>query len=161
MERAHQINRTKREIEVKLLTMGDYVKIDYLQRTLKGSLDGETKKFVQQTLSKIYETRGMFLEAAKVMKHAADAEIAERVKVLEFMKSVELFVKSGYFDEADATFRTAVSLVRESEKNVLKNELKKFYLMQAVNYEKNKKRDYAKRTYEKILTLNLAQNEKT
>lgn len=153
--------KTRREIEAKLANSGDYVKIDYLSKMLKMQLDSETRKFVQNTLSKIYENKGMFFEAAKLAKSLAESGVADLLKIQNYMNAVALYIRAGYFDEADSVLRSAVSFtVRESDKTSLKNDAKKFYFDQAAMYEKNKRRDFAKRTYEKILSLQLDGSER-
>ncbi|MEK6825139.1 MAG: hypothetical protein AABY02_04775, partial [Nanoarchaeota archaeon] len=82
--------RTKQDIQTKLAKMGDYVKIDYLCRALSSGLDFETRKFVLLELSKLYESRSMYLEAGKLMKNAAEINTTFKGKITDFMKSVEL-----------------------------------------------------------------------
>src|SRR3989344_1894106 len=101
---------TKKIVEEKLKTMGDYVKMDYLSGCLKNSLDFETRKFVLTTLSRIYESRAMYSEAGKLIKASADINTTFDSKIGDFMKAVELFVKAGNYDEADNTFNKAIVL---------------------------------------------------
>ena len=56
--------RTRTEIDAKLKTMGEYVKMSYLQRAAKSQLDFDTRKFVLLELTRIYEQKGMFLDAS-------------------------------------------------------------------------------------------------
>ncbi len=152
--------RGKHEIELKLKDMGDYVKMDYLQRAMISGLDFDTKKFVQIRLAKIYESRNMFSEAGKLIKNSADINTTFRGKIQDYMKSVELFIRAGNFDEADVSFKLALACASNEQKRELKNGLKKLYEMQAGYYLKQDKRNSAKTTYERLLKQDLNDCEK-
>jgi tetratricopeptide (TPR) repeat protein len=152
--------RTKQEVEAKLATMGDYVKIDYLQRALGSGLDFETRKFILLSLSKLYESKGMYLEAAKLMKNAAEINTTFKSKIGDYMKSVELYIRGSSYTEADFVFAQALALGTEREKSELKSVMKNYYLTQARNYVKVDKRSFAKKAYEKLLTLELPPQER-
>ncbi|NCN98969.1 hypothetical protein COU62_02755 [Candidatus Pacearchaeota archaeon CG10_big_fil_rev_8_21_14_0_10_35_219] len=152
--------RSKHEIELKLKGMGDYVRMDYLQRAMRSSIDFDTKKFVQIRLAKIYESRNMFKEAAKLIKNSADINTTYRGKIQDYMKSAELFIRGGGFDEADTVFKFALACGNSKEKEEMKNGLKNYYQNQAEYYMKRDKRNQAKKTYEKMMTLSLNDDEK-
>lgn len=152
--------RTKQEVEAKLSTMGDYVKMDYLQRALGSGLDFETRKFVLLQLSRLYETKGMYLEAGKLMKNAAEINTTFKSKITDFMKSVELYVRGGNYTEADFVFAQALALGTDREKSELKMLMKNYYLTQARGYSKVDKRSLAKKAYEKLLSLELGPQER-
>ncbi len=153
--------KTKQEIEAKLAGMGDYVKMDYLQRSLKSGLDFETKKFVMVRLASIYESRKMFLEAARLMKFAADINTTFKGKMQDYMKSVQLFIRGGDYDESDRVLKQAIVCGNEQEKRDMKENVKKYYSEQAEIYMSADKRNQAKKTYEKMLSLNLSGYEKS
>lgn len=152
--------RSRQEIESKLKTMGDYVKIDYLNRALGSGLDFETKKFVQMTLSQLYESRAMYLEAGKLMKNAAEINTTFKNKIGDFMKSVELYIRGGNYQEADLVFAQTLALATDREKPELKNTLKNYYLGHARAYAQADKRNQAKKAYERVLSMELAPSEK-
>lgn len=152
--------RSKQEIEAKLSKMGDYVKIDYLQRALASGLDFETRKFVLVTLSKLYDGRAMHMEAAKHMKNAAEINTTFKGKINDFMKAVELYIKGGSYQDADFVFAQALALGNEREKLELKQTFKSYYLNQAKAYSTGDRRSLAKKVYEKLLTLDLNADEK-
>lgn len=151
---------TRREVEAKIASVGDYVKMDYLADCLKKNLDFDTRKFVLTTLSKIYESRGMYSEAGKLMRWSADINTTYDGKVGDFMKSVELYIKAGVFDESDVSFNKALVLANQPQKNEIKTKRKLMYAAQAKEYIKRDKRKHAMETYEKLLTLDLGPNEK-
>jgi tetratricopeptide (TPR) repeat protein len=152
------INResvTKKEIEVKLANSGDYVKMDYLQRCLKMQLDFDTKKFVLTKLSNIYEGRKMFLEAGKMIRNSADINATADSKFNDFVKSLELFIKAGSFDEADITYKKALAMANARQKVELKIKMKDLYKFQVNELLSRDKRKHALEVYEKMLALDL------
>jgi tetratricopeptide (TPR) repeat protein len=152
--------RTKQDIQNKLAKMGDYVRIDYLNRALGSGLDFETRKFVLLELSRLYESRSMYLEAGKLMKNAAEINTTFKGKIGDFMKSVELLVRGGNYTEADQIFAQTLALATDRERPELKVLLKGYYFVQARAFTKADKRTQAKRSYEKLLTLELNPQEK-
>lgn len=147
--------RTRQDIELKLSRMGDYVKMDYLQRAMTSGLDFETKKFVMTKLSALYENKNMYLEAAKLLRNAAEINTTFKGKIGDFMKSIELYVKAGSFQEADFVFNQSLALAADNEKMGLKSNYRKLYLDMARSYMRSDKRTQAKKTYEKALMLDL------
>lgn len=152
--------RNKQDIQAKLAKMGDYVKIDYLNRALGSGLDFETRKFVLLELSKLYEARSMYLEAGKLMKNAAEINTTFKGKIMDFMKSVELLVRGGNYTEADQLFAQTLALATDRERPELKQLIKGYYFVQARAYAKVDKRTNAKKAYEKLTTLELNPVEK-
>jgi len=134
--------------------------MDYLQRALKSGLDFDTRKFVLLRLAGIYEAKRMFNEAARLIKSSADINTTYAGKINDYMKSVELFIKSGNFDEADIVFKQALACGNNKEKEEIKTNLKSYYVSQAEIYLGLDKRNHAKKTYERILKLELNPNEK-
>ena len=152
--------KSKGEIEKRLTDMGDYVKMSYLQRASRSGLDYDTKKFVLLRLAGIYEARRMFLEAAKMIKIAAEINTTFRDKIRDYMKAVELYIKGGSYTEADNLFSQALALGNSKEKHEIKKNFKSYYLNQGKFYLNNDKRNYAKVVFEKALTLDLDMNER-
>lgn len=151
---------TRKEVEAKIASVGDYVKMDYLSACLKKQIDFDTKKFVLTKLAAIYETRGMYAEAAKMMRYSADINTTFDGKLSDFMKSTELFVKGGNYDEADVSFTKALGCANTMQKESIKSKRKEYYKNQAKEYVKKDKRKHAMETYEKLLMLDLNQSEK-
>lgn len=152
--------RSKAEIEARLATMGEYVKIDYLQRALNAHLDFETRKFVLTRLSGMYEDKGMLLEAAKLMKSAAEINTTFKNKIQDYMRCTELYVRGLSFQDADLMLAQAVALGNEREKVEIKAAYKKYYDQLAEISIKRDKRQNAKKAYEKLLTMDLSADEK-
>jgi len=146
---------TKKAIEDKIATMGDYVKISYLSGCLKKTLDFDARKFVLITLTKLYEERKMFSEAGKMMSFAADINTTFNGKITDFIKSTELFIKGGSYDDADLSFKKALAAATTSQRNEIKGRVKEMYRMQAKDHLSKDKRKNALEVYEKMLTLDL------
>ncbi|MBI3334794.1 hypothetical protein HYZ97_04880 [Candidatus Pacearchaeota archaeon] len=151
---------SRREVETKLNSVGDYVKMDYLQQCLKKNLDFDTRKFVLTTLSGIYETRHMLLESGKLIRASAEINTTFEGKMNEYMKSVQLFIKAGAFDEVDISFAKALACAAERQKEGLKQKRKDWFKAQADEFLKKDKRKHAMGTYERLLTFELQQDEK-
>jgi len=148
------------EIEEKLQMVGDYVKMDYLQSCLTHQLDFDTRKFVLIKLAGIYEARRMFLDAARLMKHAADINTTYQRKIDDFVKSGELFIKAGRYDLAEELFNRALASANAKQKEQIKISRKEFYKIQAKSYLNKDKRHNAMKTYEKLLSLGLDLEER-
>jgi len=156
-----KLSITRKEVEDKLKSVGDYVKMDFLSTCLKKQMDFDTKKFVLLKLSEIYEARKMFSEAAKMMRNAAEINTTYDGKMTDFMKSCSLFVKSGHFDEADVSFTKAMACASGMQKDRIKAMRKEAFKAQAKEYIARDKRSHAAETYEKLLGLeSLAPDEK-
>jgi tetratricopeptide (TPR) repeat protein len=152
--------RTRAEIDAKINNMGEYVKMSYLQRAVKSQLDFDTRKFVLIELTKIYEQKGMFLDASKTIRTAADITTTYKEKIGQFMKAVEFSVRGASFSEAERLFAQALALGNDREKWEMKQIYKQFYFVQAQTCLKNDRRNNAKEMYQKILSLDLSAEER-
>ncbi len=157
------INResvTKKEIEAKLANSGDYVKMDYLQRCLKMQMDFDTKKFVLVKLAAIYEVRKMYLEAARMMRNAADINATLDSKFNDFLKTLELFIKAGNYEEVEITYKKALGIGNTKQKVSLKMKMKELYRTQAKELLGRDKRKHALEMYKKLLEFDLDSTER-
>lgn len=151
---------SKRNIEEKLKNVGDYVKMDFLQQCLKRQLDFDTRRFVLITLAKVYESKKMYLEAGKLTRNAADINTTYEAKMNDFLKSTELFIKAGNFDEADISTTKAFAVANDRQKVEIKIRIREAYKLQANELLKKDKRKQAMESYEKLLRLDLNPGEK-
>src|SRR4030042_6121209 len=150
---------TKTEIEKELAGKGDYVLIDNITRFLKENLPTDIRKFVYMRLSEVYERRNMFADAADIFGKLAEISTPAE-KTNNFVKETECYIKAGFFDRADAAIRKIISEVKAGERGKIMISIKEFYKNQAQLYEKEKRRNRAVKTYEKLLTLNISDAEK-
>jgi len=154
------IEKTKQEIEVRLEGMGDYLRMNYLSSCLKNHLDFETRKFVLVRLSGIYEVRRMYLDSGKMMLAAADINTTFQTKIIDFIKTAELFIRGDYFELAETSMKKAIAIANENQKKEIRNSVKEFYKTHAKLCLAKDKRKKAMDAYEKILTLDLDSEER-
>ena len=155
-----QKGMTKAEIERELYGKGDFVQIDNLTRFLKEILPLDTKKFVYAKLIEVYEKRNMFAEAGKLYEHLAEFSTTFNEKIKNFIKASECYIKSGFFDRADCSMKKALSESNSSEKANIYITIKDFYKKQAEVYIKEKRRNNALKIYEKMINMNISEQEK-
>lgn len=153
--------RTRFEIDAKIKTMGEYVKMSYLQRAAKSQLDFDTRKFVLLELAKVYGQKGMFLDAAKSVRAAADITTTFKEKMGQFMKAVEFNVRGNNFAEAERIFSQALALGNDRERWEMKQLYKQLHFAQAQAYLKHDRRNNAKEMFQKMLSLDLNADERT
>jgi tetratricopeptide (TPR) repeat protein len=151
---------TKAEIEKELSGKGDYVLIDNITRFMKENIPTEMKKFLYAKLAGIYEKRNMFSDAADVYGRLTEISAAPAEKENCLVKETENYIKSGFFDKADMSIKKIIATVKANERPKIMIAIKEFYKTQAKTYEKEKRRSFAVKTYEKLLTLNISDFEK-
>ena len=156
---SHSTNN-RREIEEKLKTLGDYVKIDYLARCLKEGPDFDTRKFILTNLSKLYEAKGMYAESGKNLLAGADINTTYEAKIADFMKAAELFMKSNDFSDADVAVTKALASANTKQKAQIKAQQKALYNAQAKILIAKDKRSHAVQAYEKLMTFDMTPQEK-
>ncbi len=151
---------TKVEIEKELTGKGDFVLIDNMTRFLKENLPIDIKRFIFVKLTEIYEKRNMFFDAAEVYNRLVEISLSQIDKVNYIVKEIECYIKAGLFDKADLAMKKIAGEAKATDKQRIIRSIKEFYLSQAQVYEKEKRRNKAVKTYEKILTMNLLDVEK-
>ncbi len=150
----------KSEIEDFLKGKGDFVQIDHLTRFLKSNVPMETKKFIYQKLSELYEKRGMLTEAAKMQDNAAIASLPTAEKLKLHIKETELYIQAGQFTRADEAMKKIFTLANATERNEIYIRIKEFYKKQAAVYDKEKRRNNAAKMYEKVLEMKISEGER-
>lgn len=151
---------TRKEIEAKISNIGDYVRMDYLQSCLKKQLNFDTRKFASNELARVYEERKMYLDAAKIVRSAADINTTFEGKMNDFLKSADLFIKAGSFDEADISVSKALAVANDKQKVGIKLKIRDSYRSYAKDMLSKDKRKHAMEAYEKLLSLDLNPLEK-
>ena len=150
----------RRDVEAKLTQVGDYVKMDYLQACLKKTIDFDTKKYVLTTLADIYETKKMFLEAAKMLRMAAEINATAASKMQDYLRSMTLSVKGGNFAEAEISYTKAVACAEGIQKERVKAHRKEAFRKQAEELVAKDRRKGAAEAYERLLSLELFPDER-
>ena len=153
--------KNRKEIEIRLKTLGNYVKIDYLASCLKEqSLDFDTRRYVLLELAKLYKERKMFSEAGKMLHAAAPINTTYKGMLSDYVASAEMFVKGGNFENSDISFEKALACANDNEKFEIKQIKIDYYKHRAEEYLRDDKRTNAVAAFEKLLTLNLALTER-
>lgn len=152
-------NMRKKEIEEVIEGQGDFVKIDHLTRYLKQMPPLEMRRFAYSKLAKIYEDRRMYFDAAKAYKNMALNSTIYREKIRYHIKEAESYIQAGEFNEADKALKSALSEANKDQRVQIYREIKQFYKEHAEALEKEFKTNHASKVYEKILTLNLTEEE--
>ena len=150
----------KEEIERELAGKGDYVLIDNITRFLKENLSQDIKRLIYTKLLEIYEKRNMFFEAADIYRKLSEIAIKPSDRISYVAKEVECYIKSGVFEKADAAIAKISEDVKQAEKNRIMTSVIGTYKKQAEIYEKERRRNRAAKTYEKILTMKIPEEEK-
>jgi len=151
---------SKEEIDKFVLGKGDFVQIDHLSELLKENLSLDIKKYVALKLVDIYERRSMLTDAAKMFDLIALNSIAFTEKMKNYVRSAGMFIRAGEFERAEETVRKAQSYANASEKNEINFIIKDFYKRQAEIYEKEIRRASAVKIYERLLEMNLNEEER-
>ena len=150
----------KSEIEKELSGKGDYVLIDNITRFAKESIPTDIRKFIYTKLIEIYERRNMFGDAADIYAKLSEISAIPAEKSNYLIKETEDCIRAGFFDKADIAIKKIIANVKATERPKIMISIKEFYKKQAEIYEKEKRRSFAVKTYEKMLTLNISDAEK-
>lgn len=148
------------DIEEAIKGKGDFVKIEYLERFLKGKIPTDRKRFIYQKLVEIYEGKRMWTDAAKVYNNLALISVSTADKRKNHVKEAEMYIRADKFDFVDDVVKKAIQDATQRESNEVYATLKEFYKKQAETYEKEKRRSHAIKIYEKLLYMNIPQQEK-
>ena len=160
MENSKKVTVSKQDIEKNIQGKGDYVQMHYLSTILQRQLDFDTRKFAMIKLIHLYESKCMFLEAAKLMKGASEINTTFNGKMQDFIKAATLFIRAGDTYSADVLFSEAAALGNQEQKFKIKEIKKEAYKTQAKVYIGKDKRSHAMQICEKILTLDLREDER-
>jgi tetratricopeptide (TPR) repeat protein len=153
--------KTKEEIQEKLKTIYTPLsKIAYLEIALKQNLDIETKKFLWETISNLYELRAMYDKAGKAMSGKAGLEFTFKTKIDSYIKSAELYCKAGKPEEAEDMFVKSSRDTTLEQKEAIKFAMKNLFMLSAQNLEKQGKKVSALKFYEKLIKMKLDDLEK-
>ena len=146
------LEKTRQEVEGKTNKLSDFLKMEYLENCKKQVKDVEIQKFCRKKLSELYEIRKMYPESARNMASFADMIIKNREKIEANLKEIELWIKAGFYDNADASLKKVLAIGSSRERAEIKGKVKNMYLSQALVYEKENKNSRALQIYELLLS---------
>jgi len=151
---------TIEEIDRELSGKGDFVQIDHMTRFIKEETNPEIRKYVSIKLSDVYQKRGMFSEAAKIYEMLGEFSKAYADQTKYYVIAAELYIKAEMYFQADECVRKAFREITIKQQNEILKKIRDLYLSQAEMYEKVKRRNNAMKIYEKLLTMDISNEEK-
>lgn len=143
----------KEELEKGLEERSDFLKIEYLERSLRESPSIDVKKFIFEKLAELYEKKKMFLEAGKNLSKIADISITFREKIDFFIREIELYIRASKYDLAREGMKKALGIASMAQRREIKEVIKQIYLRQLEVYEQEERRSHAVKIYEILLDL--------
>lgn len=153
-------NMQKHEIEEILQKKGDFVQIDYLSELLEQNPPLEIKQFAYEKLAELFGKKGLYSEAGKMYENRALSSVKFKEIITDYMKASKVYLKGGEFDRAEKAMKKAMAEASESEKKQIYEEFKNYLKEQGEQYEKIKKRKNAATVYEKLMEINLSDEER-
>jgi len=156
-----EAKETKREdIENKLKTIGgDMLKMEYLENCLKQNQTFDVKKFLHVKVADLYERRLMLNDAIKNIDAAAEIAVTFREKIDLYKKEIELAIRHGSYDAAEASFKKAIAAASSTERDDIRKYLKNVYFARANELEKMQKNNNAIKIYERLLIFGFVSEE--
>ena len=145
------LEKKREEIEAKVNTMSDFLKMEYLESCLKSNPDINIHKYCYKKLSDLYENKIMYSEAAKYMAKFEELCVGAKEKIAAIVKEAELLIKADQYDSADYLYKKAMSFADTAEKFEIKRKMVEFYKKEAANFEKSNKISAALKIYEKLV----------
>jgi len=147
------LEKKREEIEAKVNTMSDFLKMEYLESCLKTFPDINVCKYCYKKLSELYENKIMYPEAAKYMAKFGELCAGAKEKIAAIVKEAELLVKAGSYDPADYLYKKAMSFADTAGKFEIKRNMIAFYKHEAANFELSGRSAGALKIYEKLVNF--------
>jgi len=153
------LEKTKEEIKTKAEKMSDFLKMEYLESCLIKNLNIDVIRYCYKELSRLYEKRKMFSEAAKYACKFQGVCINQKEKTNAQLKEIELLIKGGFYDNADMASKKLLSSLNEREKIIIKKIIISIYKIEASKLEISNKNSSALKIYERLINL-VSEDEK-
>ncbi len=145
------LERDKKEIEIRVSKMSDFLKMEYLESCLKKFSDHEIQKFCCVELSRLYESKFMYLEAVKYIFKFQELSGNPMEKKRASQKEIELLIKGGFYDKAESVVKKTLTMLNDSEKMELKRNIVSWYKVIGEKAERMGRNAEIIKVYEKIL----------
>lgn len=154
--------KTVEEFKEKLASMStDLNKITYLESALKETGHSfEIKRFLWGEIGTFYGGRKMFEKAAQAISNKASMDITFREKVDSYVTAADLYSRAGKVDLADEMFSRATRDATVEQRNKIKLARKNIYSVSARELERLGKRMGALKFYEKLIKMDITDDEK-
>ncbi len=151
---------SKSDIEKGIDGLGNFVKIDKLNRFLREAQSSDVKRFIFIKLAESYDLVGMPGEASKAYNGAAIVSITFKDKIKYYIEETKMDIKAGAFRDADESLKKAFSQANSSQKEDILSEIKKFYMTLGESYEEESKRGHAMKLFEHLAGMRLSEEER-
>ena len=145
------LEKDKKEIEIRVSKMSDFLKMEYLESCLKKFTDHEIQKFCCIELSKLYESKFMYPEAVKYIFKFQELTGNPMEKKKASQKEIELLIRGGFYDKAESVVKKIVAILNEQEKFELKRNIIGLYGAIGEKAERNGRNAEIVKVYEKML----------
>jgi hypothetical protein len=146
------LEKTKNEIESKVRTMSDFLRMEYLELCSKKFNDIEILRYCYKELSDLYEKKFMYAEALKYVSKLKGLVILRKEKVECILKEIELLIKNGFYNKADIMFLDALRVLDEQERFELKRNVTNLYNEEAKKFERVNKNTSLLKVYESLIS---------
>ena len=151
---------SKSDVEKGIDGIGNFIRIDKLNRFLKEAQSSDVKRFILLKLAEAYDSVNMPEEAAKAFGHAVIASITFRDKIKYCIEETKMHAKAGNFREADESMKKAFSHANSMQKEEILSEVKKYYMKIGEEYEHALKRGHAIKIFEHLAGMRLSEEER-
>lgn len=128
-------------------------KIEFLENELKKIQNPELKKECHILTAQLYEGKRWWSNAAKNYRIASDLATLFPEKMSLFFKTAETNVKAEDYFTAEDSFRRALALATQRERNDLEKKFFALFLTIAKDHEDGKRINKAISVYNKLLSL--------
>jgi len=147
------LEKTRTEIENKINTMSDFLKMEYLEECSKQNMDLAIKKFCNEKLAELYEVKKMFSEAAKRVESVAEMASTYKDKIQTYINESRLWIRGGDYERADECLQKALACASAREREGIKKTVIEIYKAQAQVFAEQNRNSYALKIYEKLLHI--------
>jgi tetratricopeptide (TPR) repeat protein len=151
---------TIQEVEEKLRTMSDFLKMEYLEQMSKKQNSLDVGKYVRKQMAKVYSDKGMYSNAARQLEAWADMSVTFKEKIEAYIQEVEMWIRAGEYNTAEDIMKRALANATLVEKTTIKERIKQAYKDQALMFEKRNERNKALKIYERLYSIEIETNEK-
>lgn len=149
------------QLKEKLKSMRtNFNKSAYLESAFKKDLSLEIKRFILENLSAIYTQDRMYAKAAKALSNKARFDTTFKEKIDSYIRSAELFCKTGSIEDAEEMFSRAAREANEVERLDIIKKRKEIYFSSLQGLEKQGKRASTLKFYERLIKMKLTPEEK-
>jgi len=151
---------TIQEVEEKLASMSDFLKMEYLEQMSRKQNPLDVGKYVRQQMAKVYADKGMYSNASRQLEAWAEMSVTFKEKIEAYLQEIEMWIKAGEYITADDIMKRALANATLAEKANIKARIRQAYSNQAIMFEKRNERNRALKIYEKLYSIETETGER-